>query len=66
MNMATLFGLSAQQAQHALGPAVEAALAHAAARRAYKGVLTIQARGEGGGVAVRCQLRIKAEGVMDS
>lgn len=42
MNMATLFGFSQQQAQDAISRNVEAALQHAATRKAYKGVLTIQ------------------------
>jgi hypothetical protein len=43
MNLATLFGLTQQQAQHVISRNVEAAVRHAAARKAYKGVLTIQA-----------------------
>ncbi|GAB4820355.1 hypothetical protein N2152v2_007401 [Parachlorella kessleri] len=48
MNMATLFGLTQQQAQHALSRNAEAALQHAAARKAYRGLLTIQWAGVDG------------------
>lgn len=56
INLATMFGLSQQQAQQAISGNVAAAVQHAAERKAYKGVLSIKVATKVAGVQSAARL----------